>query len=276
MEQAEIEITTDKLTQHTCPGRWQVAAAQTCGTDHETKKKDCQDVYSLAMVSPDALIIAVADGAGSTTHGQIGASVAVNKATGQLCARLAEAPEPLDEITLKDFLHDTMVAARGAVEGEATARRVSSHELSTTLILMIARREFVAVAQVGDGATVIADHLGTLTGLTVPPVAEYINETTFLTSPEAVRTMQFVFWRGCATRLAAFSDGLQLLCLQWPERLPYGPFFSPLFDFIGTGLEDLQTRHELVTFLSSEKIKRQTDDDLTLVLASTTNCANEH
>ena len=42
-------------------------------------------------------------------------------------------------------------------------------------------------AHVGDGATVIADETGKLIGLTSPPVGEYINETTFITSAEALR-----------------------------------------------------------------------------------------
>jgi len=272
---SEIEIRTEELTPRTLPGPWQIAAAQTRGTDHEATGQDCQDVYRVERISPDLLIVAVADGAGSAKLAQVGAGLAANQATAHLSARLAEAEDLLDEITLRSLLHDAVVEAISALDAEASARQVHINELATTLILIIARREDVAVAQVGDGATVIADQAGNLLSLTVPPVTEYINETTFLTAPEALTGIQLVFWRGRATRLAAFSDGLQLLCLQWPERLPYEPFFAPLFEFVGTSSDESQAGHDLAKFLSSEKIKSQTHDDLTLVLASITNCAHE-
>jgi hypothetical protein len=275
MERAEPRIETHTPSiNFPRAGGWQLAAAQQRGTSHETTGEVCQDAYSLAMLSPDVLVIAIADGAGSAKYAEAGASLAASAGVGQLCARLAEAGAAPDETSLKDILYEGLVAARNAVEAEAAARAVSAHELATTLILVIARPELIAVAQVGDGATVIANQTGKIIGLTLPPAGEYINETTFITSAEALRTAQTTVWHGRAARLAAFSDGLQLLCLKWPECLPHEAFFSPLFHFIGTTADESQAVHELVRFLSSERIKDLTDDDLTLVLASLTDCPN--
>jgi Protein phosphatase 2C len=276
MGQVELELNTDTPAgQLPRTYGWRLAAAQQRGTSHETTGEVCQDAYSLAMLSPEVLLIAVADGAGSAKYAQIGASLAASCGLGQLCAGLAEAEGALDEITLKDILYTGLVAARRAVEAEAATRQVNAHDLATTLILVIARAELIAVAQVGDGATVIADQTGKFIGLTLPPVGEYINEATFITSAEALRTAQTTVWHGQAAQLAAFSDGLQLLCLKWPECRPHEAFFAPLFQFIKTTTDELQAEHELVSFLSSERIKELTDDDLTLVLASRTNHANE-
>jgi hypothetical protein len=275
MERAEPQIETHAPSiNFPRSGGWQLAAAQQRGTSHETTGEVCQDAYSLAMLSPEVLLIAIADGAGSAKYAEAGASLAASAGIGQLCARLAEAGAALDETSLKDILYEGLVAARNAVEAEAAAREVSAHELATTLILLIARPELIAVAQVGDGATVIANQTGKIIGLTLPPVGEYINETTFITSAEALRTAQATVWHGRAARLAAFSDGLQLLCLKWPECRPHEAFFSPLFHFIGTTADESQAVHELGRFLSSERIKDLTDDDLTLVLASLTDCPN--
>jgi hypothetical protein len=275
MELAESEISTDTPPSTLPrPGGWHLAAAQKRGTSHETTGEVCQDAYSLAMLSPETLVIAIADGAGSAQYAEAGASLAVSRGIEELCTRLDEAGPALDETTLKDILYEGVVAARNAVEAEAVARQASAHDLAATLILVIARPELIAAAQVGDGATVIADETGKIIGLTLPPLEEYINETTFITSAAALRTAQIIVWCGRAARLAAFSDGLQLLCLKWPERLPHKAFFSPLFHFIGNTTDELQAGHELVSFLSSERIKEQTDDDLTLVLASLTDCAN--
>jgi hypothetical protein len=276
MELAESEISADTPPSPLLsPGGWRLAAAQMRGTSHETSGDACQDAYSLAMLSPETLVMAVADGAGSAQYAEVGAASAVSRGIEELCARLDEAGTSLDETTLKDILYQGMVAARRAVEAEAASREVSTSDLAATLILVIAHREFIAVAQVGDGATVIADETGKIMGLTLPPLEEYINETTFITSAEALQTAQLIVWRGRAARLAAFSDGLQLLCLKWPERLPHAAFFAPLFHFVGNTTDELQAGHELVSFLSSERIRELTDDDLTLVLASLTDCANE-
>lgn len=275
MEQTELEERSTSLNHFQCLGRWHLAAAQKRGTSHEASGEGCQDAYSVAMLSSEVLVIAIADGAGSAKYAQVGASLASNRSIGQVCADLAKAGNSLDEVTLEDILYKAVVAARDAVEAEAGARQVSSHDLATTLILMIAKKEFIAVAQIGDGATVIADEAGKIMGLSLPPLAEYINETTFLTSAEALRTMQVKIWRGRATRLAAFSDGLQMLCLKWPERLPFEAFFSPLFHYLATNPDELQAEQDLARFLSSEKISELTDDDLTLVLASFTDCPNE-
>lgn len=275
MDGAELEIRTETSSNHFPPsGGWQLAAAQKRGTSHEATGEVCQDAYSLAMLSPEVLVIAVADGAGSAKYAEAGANLAASHGVRQLCAGLAEAGAALDESTLKAILHEGLIAAKNAVEAEAITRQVKANDLATTLILMIAQPELIAVAQVGDGATVIANQTGELIGLTLPPVGEYINEVTFITSAEALRTAQMTVWHGRAGQLAAFSDGLQLLCLKWPECLPHKAFFSPLFHFIGTAADELQAGHELVRFLDSERIKELTDDDLTLVLASQTDGAN--
>jgi serine/threonine protein phosphatase PrpC len=272
MEQAEAGVGIGTPPGHLPlrPGGWQLAAAQQRGTSHETTGEVCQDAYSLAMLSPEVLIVAVADGAGSARYAQVGASLAASRAAMQLCARLAERDFAFDEENLKNALREALTAAREALDAEAAAREARPHDLATTLILMVARPELIAVSQIGDGASVIANEAGELIALTLPPVGEYINESTFITSSGALREAQTTVWHGRAAQLAAFSDGLQLLCLKWPECTPHEPFFSPLFNFIRTTPDEVRAGQELSDFLNSERIKELTDDDLTLVLASAT------
>lgn len=254
---------------------WRLAAARKRGTSHEAMGKVCQDAYAFAMPSPEVLVVAVADGAGSALYADVGASLAASAGVGSLCEHLAGCDTDLDNASLKNILREGLVAAKQAVEAGAAAMSVSASDLATTLILLIARPELIAVTQVGDGATVIADPEGGLVALTSPQAGEYINETTFLTSADALRTAQATVWWGQAGQLAAFSDGLQLLCLEWPECLPHEAFFSPLFEFISAASDDVQAGLELKSFLGSERVKELTDDDLTLVLASVTGCSDE-
>lgn len=275
MEQAQPEVSGGASPSATRnPAGWQLAAARQRGASHEATGKVCQDAYGLAMPSPEMLVVAVADGAGSAEYADVGASLAASGGLARLCERLAEDWAALDEARLKIILREGLVAAKEAVEAEAAARRTSARDLATTLILMIARPELIAVTQVGDGATVVASQAGEITALTLPPAGEYINEATFLTSADALDTAQTVIWKGRAGQLAAFSDGLQLLCLKWPECHPHEAFFSPLFKFISSAEDEVQAGRELASFLGSERIKELTDDDLTLVLASVTDLSD--
>jgi hypothetical protein len=254
-----------------CTGDWQFAAAQQRGSSHEATGGVCEDAYTVSMPTPDLLVIAVADGAGCAQHARTGATAASERGAAQLCARLALGDAALDDAMLEEMLREAMAAALEAVQEEAVIRQVSDHELATTLILVIAHREFMAAAQIGDGAAVIADESGEILSLTVPVPGEYINEVVFLTSANAIQTAQVKIRRGRATRVAVSSDGLQMLCLKWPEFTPHEAFFTPLFDFIAGATDELQAAQELEAFLNSEKIAALTDDDRTLVLAALRN-----
>jgi len=64
---------------------------------------------------------------------------------------------------------------------------------------------------------------------------EYINETIFLISPNAIETAQFQVLREKLRHLAVFSDGLQMLALKIPEGTPHGPFLRLCFGFLASG-----------------------------------------
>ena len=243
--------------------KWQVTAAQKCGRRHAK----CEDAYSVAQPSPGVLVIVVADGAGSAEFAEAGAKTAAAAGSANVCAGLERAGDELDDEAIRNIFAEAMGAALAAVQAEAERCEVDCSELASTLILLLAHSEFVAAAQIGDGATVIADEAGHVLGLTVPPQGEYINETIFLTSKEALESVQFNVWRGRAARVAAFSDGLQMLCLKWPEYEPHAAFFTPLFKFAGNRTDEEQAAAELAAFIDSERVSEQTDDDVTLVLA---------
>lgn len=253
---------------------WQVAAARKRGSRHEAAGANCEDAYHVVQPAPGVLVIAVADGAGSVEFAEIGANVAVENGAAQVCAGLAQIAEQteasLDDPAIERILRSAAAAALSAVQAEAATREVDYRQLASTMILAIAHREFVAAAQIGDGATVFADEAGELFSLTTPISGEYLNETVFLTSNDALQTMQVRVWRGRAAGVAAFSDGLQMLCLKYPEYEPHNAFFTPLFNFV-RNTTDEAAANELTTFLHSERVGQLTDDDITLVLAALRN-----
>ncbi|BAT54927.1 hypothetical protein NOS3756_39020 [Nostoc sp. NIES-3756] len=247
---------------------WQVVAASVCGTSHIKNKQLCQDAHHWQLLPGNVLVAAAADGAGSASQGKVGAMVAVETAIENLSLKEITRKSLADDETVQLLLTDALLAARKAVEDEAAACNQKPQDLATTLIIAIASPEMVAAVQVGDGTAVAKDSAGNLLALTLPDNGEYINETTFLTSPSALDTAQMRLWREAIVNVALLTDGLQMLALNMVVGEPHKPFFFPLFDFVKKAQDQAEAKEQLVKFLGSERITQRTDDDLTLVIGS--------
>lgn len=247
---------------------WQTIAASMTGTSHQKKGQPCQDAHHYSLLPEGILVAAVADGAGSAALGEVGAEIAVKTAVQTIEKQIVQAI-PKNDDSWKLLLIEALQAGQLAIKAESTVRQVSVKDLATTLILVVATPELVAVAQVGDGAAVVSQE-GNVLALTKPQSGEYINETTFLSSPKVVEKAQYTVWHGKPDQLAIFSDGLQMLALNMPEGTPHSPFFSPLFHFIVETVEESQATEQLREFLGSPRLLEKTDDDITLLLARLT------
>ncbi len=247
---------------------WQIISASVTGTSHEKQDLPCQDAHGFKQLSPDLIILAVADGAGSAKLADLGANIAVKIALATLEKQIDSVNNYTEAIPWQEYLKEALNNAKVAIESESVTQETEVRELATTLIIGIATPELVAVAQVGDGAIVVEDKNGNILELTIPTCGEYLNETVFLISPNAVENAQFNLWSGQPKYLAAFSDGLQMLALKMPEGKPHHPFFSPLFKFVETITDETDAQEQLIGFLRSPRVTGRTDDDLTLILAS--------
>lgn len=246
---------------------WRVVSASVSGTSHNSSGQPCQDAYHWEILPECVLVAAVADGAGSAALGEVGATVAAQTAVETVCTHIKLRSLKYDE-DWRSLVADALQTAQMAVEAEAAARQVKVRDLATTLILVVVTPELVAAVQVGDGAAVVGDRQGNIIALTAPQSGEYINETTFLISPDVVEVAQVTVWHGTTAHIALFSDGLQMLALKLPEGTPHAAFFSPLFRFVEETTDENQAQEQLVAFLRSPRVTARTDDDLTLLLAT--------
>ncbi len=245
---------------------WHVAGASVCGVSHHKSGQPCQDAHAWRELPAGGVVLAVADGAGSAALSQIGAARAaiasVDWISEQMAGRL-----PGTDAELSDLLLTAMQTAHEAVLATARSRQVPLREMATTLILLVALPGITAAAQVGDGAAVVmmdGHHLA----MTAPQSGEFINETSFFTSPNYLDEVQIGIRHGEVKGVAALSDGLQLLALRMPEATPHKAFFNPFFHLVAESEDMWETQHQLQSFLRSDRIKQRTDDDLTLVVAT--------
>ncbi len=245
--------------------RWRVLGASMPGAQHDESGLPCQDAVDWRVLPEDILIAAVADGAGCTRWGGLGAQVATRDAV-EFISR--QDPELLRQSSCsRKLLRDALTVAREALAAEAESRQLPFEELSTTLLLALMTPEHFAAAQVGDGAVVVGNRRMGLTVITTPHIGEFCNETLFLTAPKAVAKASITVMHRCFAYLTMFTDGMQRLSLKYPEGTPHPPFFHTLFQFISQ-IDDMEpARANLCHFLTSEQVRERTDDDVTLCIA---------
>ena len=164
---------------------WRVAAVSLRGTSHQYADMPCEDSNHWRIPMPGILVAAVTDGAGSARLAEVGANIASRVAVEHACQQLLEAGDYTVN-TITRFLTRSVTAARRALELEAESRNTHIGELACTLILFIASKTVLAVAQIGDGAVVVRKTDGSMATLTLPVRGEYFNETVFLTSQNAL------------------------------------------------------------------------------------------
>ena len=245
---------------------WRVAAASVAGSAHLRRGLRCQDACYWRREG-ETLMAAVADGAGSASHSDLGAFLATRTAV----TRFSPPPEPdtpSADAVWKAALRHAVESARHTVEREARTRGLRARDLASTLILAVLSPGLTAAAHIGDGAAVAADGAGHLTALTRPVQGEYANETVFLTGRHALDDVQLSVHRTPAAYLALLSDGLQMLALTLSGEQPHGPFFTPFFRYMAGAPDEREGQRQLIRFLCSSRVRSRTDDDLTLLLAA--------
>jgi hypothetical protein len=258
---------------------WRAIGASVIGTSHLATETRCQDHCAYAVVeraAGDALIVAVADGAGTAPASFHGAKAAVEVATAHLAEALADAPllgdgdAAADELDARDAVGTATIAAAFAAARErvlalAAEEARDVRDYASTLLLAVATPDATLAGQIGDGAIVIDD--GALRAATWPQQGEYANVTHFLVQDDALERLVTVEL-GPARRIAVFSDGLQSLALQYESQSPYEPFFAPFFDYLESAAKpDAEVEDELRAYLDSAGVNARTDDDKSLVLA---------
>lgn len=206
----------------------------------------------------------VADGAGSAAKGGEGAEAAIEAAADWVAARRHQGELPLSGSLATELL----LHVRGRLQAIAEQAQLNARDLACTFIGVLSSENGTLVVQVGDGGVVLDTGSG-LEVAVVPMSGEYANMTHFVTDEDAVSRMEIKAYPGKATRVAAFTDGIQRLALNLASNTPHEPFFAPFFSSLAratTEQEDL-LQGLLTKFLSSPAVNERTDDDKTLALA---------
>ncbi len=246
---------------------WKYLFDSVQGTSHSacgTGLQDASGVCRHRVGKDDVLIAACADGAGSALHAKTGSDAACSSV-------LREVVRFFDQGHTTGDLRQELVLlwyhqARQELLRQATALNAHPRQLACTLLLAVVAPQGALFAQLGDGAIVYHDG-SQCCPVFWPEAGEYQNATYFL-SDEAFREhVQMKYMPERIDQLAMFTDGLQMLALNYSEKSAHQPFFTPLFRALREAENHLDLSIPMRAFLDSKDINSRTDDDKTLVLA---------
>lgn len=241
---------------------WNFVGAKVTGCSHVRSNMPCQDAFAHCLTGGENLIIAIADGAGSAAHSDIGAQAAVLAAV-----------DAIQEVLQYDreLNYDSGLAicdfARTQLFEISESQKVPTRDLACTLLFAAVSEREAFFGQLGDGAWLVTSG-ATIIPATWPFRGEYANETCFLTSPDWSKRFDFRAFSGPIDSVAGFTDGIQGLVLHYQTREVFEPFFAPLLNVLRYSTLPEKLATPLQEFLSTEEIRNRTDDDRTLVLAS--------
>lgn len=238
------------------------------GTRHEQRGQPCQD-YGSYRVEGVYLLGAVADGAGSAKHSEIGAQIAVESALDAIAIQLQGHSESSCEDMREAapaFFAQVFDELLSALKQAAEEISCDLKDLGCTLLAFVAAPDWVAAMQVGDGFMVVRSSEDELYDLLFKPdKGEFINETIFVTSDRAAESLRVCVKPSDRPFICAATDGLERVAVHLHDWYPHTPFFSPF----EACLRQLPTQKErdlyLKTFLESDRLNAKTDDDKTLL-----------
>jgi len=256
--------------------QWQVVGCSAIGTKHIVGETLCQDAVCYEMISGQVIIGAVSDGMGSAKRSDVGSKLAVKTALSQIKNMMCWEHKPKNDEGARNIFRTILGKVQAALKKEAENEGYSVEDLNCTLLAFVATPEWLAAMQVGDGLIVVRPKGQDYQLLFMPDKGEHPNETTPVTSSDALQEMQVCVKSGSYEFICAATDGIENISLVKPENWrPFEGFFKPLEEKIMLSTKSLaHKKKEIEDFLNSEQINQKTDDDKTLLLCAYSDFTN--
>jgi hypothetical protein len=255
------------------PEFWRIAHASAIGLAHINQNTECQDRFACRTVKTAAegevLIAVVADGAGSTTDGQIGAQVACETFAEEVADLLNMKDASLKSLT-QDFGRLWISYFQQKIADIARANKKELRDYASTLVGAVIGAHAAAFYQIGDGGIVFSASgaLASYRFAIAPVESEYVNVTDFVTDETAAERLRFALVEEPVEDLILFSDGIYAVAVDYQNNQPHEPFLMPMIAPLRNGAALNGLNEKLENFLASPKINEKTDDDKTIILAS--------
>ncbi|MEH2248319.1 PP2C family serine/threonine-protein phosphatase [Nostoc sp.] len=249
---------------------WKAVARYAIGTSHQNQGIPCQD-YGDYRIFDDVIVGVVADGAGSAKYSNVGSKLAVETVLKSF-SEINEYPQkqafsqPLSKEEVQKVFAEIVNQVLIELDKQAAKEDYSVNDLACTLLVFVATPDWVAAMQIGDGFIVLRSQESEYQLLFQPDKGEFINETTFITSTNAVKDMQVEVISEKQEFICASTDGLEKVAIRLSDWKPFSPFFKPFEEYLHNTVNPEKEDKYLIDFLNSERLNSRTDDDKTLLL----------
>ncbi|QLE39556.1 protein phosphatase 2C domain-containing protein [Nostoc sp. C052] len=254
---------------------WKAVARSEIGTSHQKQGIVCQD-YGDSRIFKDVIVGAVADGAGSAKYSDVGSRLAVEtvlKYLGGISEYLQKRKrcwqnisQEFSQTEAENLFTKTVNKVIAELGKKAAKENYSLNDLACTLLVFVATTDWVAAMQIGDGFIVRRSEDSEYQLLFQPDKGEFANETTFITSTNALKAMQVKVFNQKQEFICASTDGLEKVAIRLSDWQPFSPFFKPLEEYLHEPVNGEDEDKYLMEFLNSERLNSRTDDDKTLLL----------
>lgn len=253
-------------------GKWRFARASVTGLSHLNQETECQDrvlCETFETRKGEVFIAAVADGAGSTTHGQIGAEIACRLFVTEIKSFLSTSGASMKSLN-SNFGKHWLAYFQKKIEEVAAKDEKNIRDYASTFIGAVVGKKSVNFFQIGDGAAVYSTSgMPESYSFGIPPLeSEYVNMTDFLTDETAAERLRFKRVEKEIEDLILFSDGIFAVAVNYQTNTPHEPFLMPMIAPLRNSNAAIGLDEKLESFLASPKINEKTDDDKTIILAS--------
>jgi hypothetical protein len=249
---------------------WKVIAQSITGTAHVTIGRGCDDAHAWVLKQAegeDIFIACASDGAGSASQSAAAAAVVVRFVVDYLgdIVSLQQQPTEAQLIAMAEEVHLMLT-------GMAAENNMPLYEYACTMLGCVVYPGGGAWFQIGDGAIVWSADGEQYGVVWWPQNGEYLNTTTFITDDDYLSNLQVSVTSDSVAEVALLTDGLQLLALSMENSSAHQPFFRDMFRVLR--MADAHDKVDvlnckLASFLNSDPVNARTDDDKTLILATT-------
>lgn len=256
--------------------RWKAIARSAIGVSHQKYQIPCQDFAAYRLLTPSLIIGAVADGAGGAKYAHEGAQMAVETALQYLTILPRyfqyreifgkSSQQPLSFTQGEKLFSKMLKKVLFSLSQKAAQENYSLKDLACTLLVFVAHPQWLMAMQIGDGFILMRPVEGNYQLLFSPDKGEFINETTFVTSENALQQMQITVRFDSPKFICASTDALEKVAIKMVNWTPFPPFFRPLEQYLEETVNPEKDDEYLQLFLNSDRLNARTDDDKTLLL----------
>lgn len=248
------------------------------GTSHLAVGAECQDSHVCTVVRNDsnaeALVVVVSDGAGSAKYGQRGA-ILTTQTINDIVTEFLKQGLPSTSID-KELVCSWLDNVRDRIATEANSAGFEMRDFAATMLIGIIESDFAVFAQMGDGAIVVSQSHGAWSPVFWPQHGDYANQTYFVTDDFAYQNLMFSSAGGSIREVAAFTDGLERVLLNFSDQTAPAAAFdrmlTPLRNSEAFGHQEGLSK-ALAAYLISPSVTSKADDDLTLVICTSANAS---